>query len=164
MKALHALSSSEWSNILVLAELPFSLPVLNGKLQQVFSLLGIIKVDKRSQMSNETLADLLLLNYDKSLWTNPKIDLWWYAKAWRPLLKSRKRHNPCRSDEPSTLETVDPDKSEPGDALSDHDDLFLVLTSGTEGQLEHFNLVVIIGTSSFPVLLYMYVHVIVNSD
>ena len=129
-RLFHAPSSSEWPNILVLAELLFSLPASNGKLERVFSLLGIIKVDKRSRLSNEILDDLLLLNCDKipldKFDPNPGIDLWWSAKARRPLQKSRKQYKPRRSDEPSTSETVDPDESEPGDALSDWDDLFLV--------------------------------------
>ena len=78
-RLFHAPCSSEWQSILVLAELLFSLPSSNGKLQQVFSLLGVIKVDKHSRLSNETLDDLLL-NCDKipsdKFDPNPSIDLW----------------------------------------------------------------------------------------
>ena len=132
-RLFHAPCSSEWQSILVLAELLFSLPASNGKLQQVFSLLGVIKVDKHSRLSNETLDDLLLLNCDKipsdKFDPNPGIDLWWSGKARRPLQKSRKQYKHCRSDEALISES---DKSEPEDALSDWDDLFLVQCSGTE--------------------------------
>ena len=43
----HAPNSAEWSNVLVLAELLFSLPASNGKLERVFSTLGTISVSHR---------------------------------------------------------------------------------------------------------------------
>ena len=46
----------------ILAELLFSLPASNGKLERVFSTLATIKVDKRSCLRNESLDDLLILN------------------------------------------------------------------------------------------------------
>ena len=70
-------SSAEWMNVLVLL---FSLPASNGKLERVFSIVGTIKVDKRSLLTNKFLDDLLLLNSDKvpleKLDSNPSIDLW----------------------------------------------------------------------------------------
>ena len=66
-RLFHAPSSAEWVNVLVLAELLFSLPASNGKLEQAFSIVGTIKVDKRSLLTNESLDDLLLLNSDKVL-------------------------------------------------------------------------------------------------
>lgn len=135
-RLFHAPSSSEWTNILVLAEFLFSLPASNGKLERVFSLVKVIKVDKHSRLSNQTLDDLLLLNCDKipldKFDPKPGIDCWWSAKTRRPSQKSRKQYKPRRNDEPSTSETVNSDQSEPGDALSDWDDLFLVQSSGTE--------------------------------
>ena len=133
-RLFHAPCSSEWANVLVLAQLLFSLPASNGKLERVFSLLGVIKVNKRSLLSNDTLDDLLLLNSDKipldKFDPNPAIDLWWSAKARRPSQKSRKQYKPRLSDQPSTSEITDPEDSEPGDALGDWDDL--VQSSGTE--------------------------------
>ena len=45
-RLFHAPNSSEWSNILKLASLLFSLPVSNGRLERTFSQLNIIK-DKK---------------------------------------------------------------------------------------------------------------------
>ena len=45
-RLFNAPNSAEWSTILVLAELLFSLPASNGKLERIFSLLGTIKVEK----------------------------------------------------------------------------------------------------------------------
>ena len=59
-RIFNAPCSSEWTNALSLAKLQFSLPASNGKLERNFSLLGIIKVNKRSVLSNEALDDMLL--------------------------------------------------------------------------------------------------------
>ena len=45
-RVFHIPNSAEWDNVLVLAELLFSLPASNRKLERVFSILGTIKVDK----------------------------------------------------------------------------------------------------------------------
>ena len=94
-RRFHAPNSAEWSNVLVLAELLFSLPASNGKLERVFSTLGTIKVDKRSCLKNQSLDDLLLLKSDKiplaSFIPDQSIDLWWSAKARRPSQKERKK-------------------------------------------------------------------------
>ena len=42
-RLFHTSNSAEWSNVLVVAELLFSLPASNGKLERVFSTLGTIK-------------------------------------------------------------------------------------------------------------------------
>ena len=59
----HSLSG--WENALTLVELLFPLPVSNGKVERVFSILGDIKAKKRSLLANDTLDDLLYLNADK---------------------------------------------------------------------------------------------------
>ena len=80
-------NSAEWSNILVLDELLFSLLASNGKLERIFSLLGTITVEKISRLTNEFLDDLLLLKSDKTLLSNfnpdPSIDLWLSAMSRR---------------------------------------------------------------------------------
>ena len=95
-RLFHAPNASEWSNILILAQLIFSLPVSNGKLERIFSTLKIIKVDKRASLSNSTLDDLLVLNADKipvqDFNPDPSIDLWWNAKTRRLNQKPRKEY------------------------------------------------------------------------
>ena len=117
-RLFHAPNSAEWSNILVLVELLFSLPASNGKLERVFSVLGTIKVDKRARLTNESLDDLLLLKCDKtplsSFNADPSIDLWLSAKGRRPSQKSRKDYRPRRSDHSSTSQTQE-DSSEDSD-------------------------------------------------
>ena len=127
-KLFHSPSSKEWANVLVLAELLFSLPASNGKLERVFSIAGTIKVDKRSLLTNESLNDLLLLNSDKiplALFDpNPSIDLWWSAKSQRPSQKPRKQYK-RRSIGLSATPAADSEETEDSetDVLNDWDDL-----------------------------------------
>lgn len=84
----HSPNASSWKNILDLARLLFTLPFSNGKLERVFSILKLIKADKRSSLSNENLDDLLSLNINPSSVTdfNPdqSIQRWWEDKDRRP--------------------------------------------------------------------------------
>ena len=100
-RLFHAPNHAEWSNVLILAELVFSLPASNGKLERIFSTLGTIKVDTRSRLTNESLDDQLVVKCDKiplaNFDPNPSIDLWWSAKNRRPSQKKRKQYNVRRS-------------------------------------------------------------------
>lgn len=95
-KLFNSPSAADWSNILTLAQLLFTLPVSNGKLERVFSTLKNIKVEKRSCLSNEMLDDLLILNTDQVSISdfNPdhSIQLWWNAKTRRLNQKPRKEY------------------------------------------------------------------------
>ena len=61
-RLFHAPDSASWSNALILAALLFSLPASNGKVERQFSLVNTIKVQKRSQLGNDSLDDLMILN------------------------------------------------------------------------------------------------------
>ena len=54
----HAPNASEWTDVLTLATLLFSLPASNAKLERVFSQ---VKANKRTLLVNDTLYDLLLV-------------------------------------------------------------------------------------------------------
>ena len=93
-RLLNAPSASDWINVLTLAELLFSLPASNEKLERIFSQLNIIESNKKTSLTNDTLDDLLMVstmgspleefNPDKA------IDLWWGDKIRRPMQKKRK--------------------------------------------------------------------------
>ena len=93
-RLFNAPSSSEWSNALILVELLLSLPASNGKLEQVFSQLNVIKTNKRTSLTNESLDDLLLLSSDcvplKDFNPDNAIDLWWKDRVRRPHQSSRR--------------------------------------------------------------------------
>ena len=90
-RRFHAPSASEWANALTLIELLFSLPASNGKLE---TQLNLTKTDKRVQLSNEMLNDLLTIaTSSESLEDfdpDPAIDLWWKDKVHRQNQKQRK--------------------------------------------------------------------------
>ena len=121
-RLFNAPNSAEWSTILVLDELLFSLPASIGKLERIFSLLGTIKVEKRSRLTNESLNDLLLLKSDKTPLSNfnpdPSIDLWLSAKSRGPSQKKIKEYRQRRSDGPSSSQALeDSSDSEAEDTL-----------------------------------------------
>ena len=99
---VETFNSPSSSNALTLAELFFSLPASNGKLEPVFSTLVIVKVDKRSRLTNDSLHDLLLLKTQATLEkfnADQSIDLWWSAK-------SRREYRPLRSDNSQRLKKM----------------------------------------------------------
>ena len=131
----HVPKSAKWLNVLVLAELLSALPASNGKLERVFSTLGMIKVDKRSRLSNQSLDDLLLLNSAKLLVADfhpdASIDLWWSSKSRKPFQKERKEYRQCGSDQPTSsaagdVGCKDHSESEEGDMLECWDELIKI--------------------------------------
>ena len=95
-KLFHAPDSGDWPNALLLAELLFSLPASNGKLERMFSLMGVIKSDKRTRLTNASLNDLLMLKASQSCTSQSHaqrgINLWWKAKNRRPEQRKRKKY------------------------------------------------------------------------
>ena len=110
---IHAPTASEWSNALALVQLLFSLPASNGKLERVFSQMNIIKTNKQSVLSNESLDDLLLLSIEgppmKEFSPNAAIDLWWKEKLRRPHQNPRRK---CKNRSGSNPPAVDSSSEE----------------------------------------------------
>jgi hypothetical protein len=48
-----------WPNILLVCQLVFSLPFSNGRVEQIFSSLKVIKTDRRNNLNTSMLSDLL---------------------------------------------------------------------------------------------------------
>ena len=98
-RIFHAPNASEWSNVLILANLLFSLPASNAKVERVFSQVSIIKTNKRTLLSNNTLGDLLLLSTDQvplqDFCPDAAVDLWWRSKSRRPDQKTRRPYRQC---------------------------------------------------------------------
>ena len=70
----------KWPNIVVL-ELAFSLPCSNGRVEQNFSCLKVLKTDRRTSMQKETLNYLLEVYIEgpplSSFDADSAIELWW---------------------------------------------------------------------------------------
>ena len=71
--------------------------------------MNVIKTNKRSLLSNESLDDLLLLAVDspalKNFCPDTEIDLWWKEKVRRPHQNPRKKYRKGSSTTPSTAES-----------------------------------------------------------
>ena len=124
----------------MLTQLLFSLPASNGKLERVFSTVNLIKVNKRSSLSNESLDDLLVLNSERvpiqDFNPDPGINPWWESKTRRPAQKPRKRyekrhslHSSTKSKEPESVHDSDPADHSQVDLLEEWDNCFQVDSS-----------------------------------
>ena len=73
--------SAKWSNVLILTELIFSLPISTCRVEQLFSKLKVIKTKRRSSLSNSTLHDLLEINIEgpplSSFDASSAVLMWW---------------------------------------------------------------------------------------
>ena len=139
----HAPNSSEWSNILILATLLFSLPASNGTVERVFSQLNCIKTKKRAALSSNSLDDLLTISVRKrkvsDFSPDRAVQLWWHTKQRRPNQSVRKQYRPRNSSRklalgPSTstvtesasssdnVDSIDGDSVEEQSLLDDWDD------------------------------------------
>lgn len=80
----------------LMSGLLLSLPASNAKLERVFSQLNVVKTNKRTSLTNESLDDLLLLTSDsvplKDFCPDDAINFWWRDKVRRPHQSSRKRY------------------------------------------------------------------------
>ena len=65
-------------------------------LKGFFSQVNVIKSNKRTSLTNDTLDDLLMVSTMcsplKDFNPNKAVDLWWREKVRRPNQKSRKQH------------------------------------------------------------------------
>ena len=124
-KLFHSPKASGWTNVLTLAQLLFSLPVSNGKLERVFSTMKLIKAEKRSSMSNETLDDLLAINIDgvsvEDFDADHSIILWWKSKTRRPNQQPRKTYKRSRCEDQDIHSSTDTDSGSSDDVLRDWD-------------------------------------------
>jgi len=95
--------------LLVFIQLLFALPASNGKIERVFSQLNVIKTEKRTALSNDTMDDLLVITTTKcalkDFSPDTSIKLWWEAKTRRPHQCKRKHYAACKKSTHSTVST-----------------------------------------------------------
>ena len=120
--------SRKWPNALILCELAFSLPFSNGRVEQIFSSMKILKTSRRTNMQGDTLNDLLEIYVEgpplSSFCPDEAIELWWHdcTTSRRPSQQPRKDYRP-RNPESShhSGDTVD---TEEGSLLAVWDNWF----------------------------------------
>ena len=79
---LHTATDVEkWRNVLALSELVFSLPFSNGKVERMFSMMKIIKTDRRTSLHTSTLLDLMEIQVEgpplATFSPDRAVKLWW---------------------------------------------------------------------------------------
>ena len=72
----NAADAEKWSNILVLIELLFCLHATNGQVERVFSTLKVIKTDRRNQLSENSLDDLVCIAVEMDLYLHSGMQNW----------------------------------------------------------------------------------------
>ena len=100
-KLFNSVDAQKWSNVLSVVELLFCLPMANGRVEQVFSQLKLIKTNRRTCLGEDTLDRLLRINVEGpplSQWdASAALQLWQHAKMRRV-----NRQDPSPASEPST--------------------------------------------------------------
>ena len=73
--------SSKWPDVFFITDLLFSLPFSTAKVECYFSILKVIKNERRASLSCSTLNDLLEINTEgptlSNFFPDAAIDLWW---------------------------------------------------------------------------------------
>ena len=117
-KLFESTKSSDWSGILLLAKILFTLPVSNAKVERLFSLMNRVKTDSRNSLSKERLNSLLricmegppLAQFDAI----PAMQLWQEGvRLRRPNQSSRKAYKArVQKARPSTLIDIEESQSD----------------------------------------------------
>jgi len=95
--------AKKWPNVLLLCELIFSLPFSNGIVERIFSILKVIKTEKRTNLSVDSLRDLLEIKVEGPAFDDfiprPAVELWWKdcKTTRRPSQLPRKEYRPRAS-------------------------------------------------------------------
>ena len=90
-KLFNAVDSKDWKNILGVVELLFCLPMSNGHLEQVFSQLKLIKVNRRTCLGEDTLDRLVRINVE-----GPSLSRWDASYALELWQKDKVRRVSCK--------------------------------------------------------------------
>ena len=85
-KIFNSVDAKSWHNVLGVIELLFSLPLSNGHLERVFSQLKLIKNDRRINISEDRLDQLIRIGTD-----GPPIDKWDSLNAINDWYKDKTR-------------------------------------------------------------------------
>ena len=121
--------ATSWPNLLLLCELVFSLPFSNGRVEQIFSSLKIIKTMNRTSLSVNTLDDLLEIFVEgpplDCFSADPAVDLWWSSCCTTRRVNQgpRKPYRP-RSDKSGPSTAPQSNSEEEHLALDDWDNWF----------------------------------------
>ena len=79
---LHTASdSTKWPNVLLLCELLFSITFSNSHVERMFSSLKVVKTNRRTNLANSTLNNLLEIHVEGLIMSkfsaDQAVELWW---------------------------------------------------------------------------------------
>ena len=125
----------KWRNILALSQLAFSLPFSNGQVERIFSMMKVIKTDRRTSLHTSTLSDLLEIQVEgpplATFSPDRAVKLWWDdCKTTRRVNQAPRKEYKSRatSSESSSCGSSSSEASSDSTAdtlsLDDWDDLF----------------------------------------
>lgn len=119
----------KWPNILLVCELLFSLPFSTAKVERFFSILKIIKNERRTNLSCSTLNDLLEINTEgptlSTFSAESAVDLWWSDSSTGRRVNQKPRKDYRQRNESSAHASSDSeDESETGLDLDTWDSWF----------------------------------------
>ena len=107
--------AKKWPNLLSLCDLAFSLPFSNGRVEQIFSSLKILKTVRRTNLQGDTLNDLLEIYTEgpplSSFCPDQAIELWWSDCS----TTRRVHQQPRKEYRPRNPETSDPELAQGGE-------------------------------------------------
>ena len=107
-----------WQNILALSDLCFSLPFTTAQVERIFSMMKIIKTDRRTTLQTSTLSDLLEIQVEgppiATFSPDRAVTLWWNDSTRRVNQVPRKEYKPRASSSRPTESVSSPSSSKPG--------------------------------------------------
>ena len=109
-KLFNSFDSKRWSNLLILVELLFCIPMANGRVERVFSHLKFIKSNQRTCLKENTLDELIRINVE-----GPPLAKWDASQAvelWSKEKHRRVNRKVPRVSSASSTVTLSDDDSE----------------------------------------------------
>ena len=127
-KLFTAPDARKWPNVIMLSELLFSLPFVNGQVERAFSTMKIIKTDRRNCLHTTTLDDLMEINVEgpsfESFSAEHAVKLWWEDCTRRPNQTFRKVYRKRSSTEDDSSDESDSETGHETVTLDAWDDWF----------------------------------------
>ena len=95
-RIFHSSQKDEWSMVLLLVELLFSIPISNAKVERLFSLMNHVKTDSWATLGEDTLNHLIRIRMEgppfEEYDPTPAIQLWASSASRRPNQRRRKHY------------------------------------------------------------------------
>ena len=122
-KLFTAPDARKWPNVLLLCKLLFSLPFTNSKVERAFSIMKIIKTDRRNSLNTSTLDDLMEINVEgptpENFNAERAVSLWWEDCTRRPNQQPRKQYMKSTRSQSTTISSDEETESLTLDAWDD---------------------------------------------